>query len=68
MDCQVFWILDSIAKIVLSEESLTQKLSEQLNATVYAYLRKSNYTPTWVEGKDEVYKKKYTKIDVEEKI
>ncbi|MEO8236663.1 MAG: hypothetical protein ABI576_01045 [Flavobacterium sp.] len=53
-------------KLVKPEESLAQKLSEQLNATVYAYLRRSNYTPTWIEGKDEAYKKKYTKIDDEE--
>ncbi|TRX32193.1 hypothetical protein FNW52_17310 [Flavobacterium sp. ZT3R18] len=53
-------------KLVKPEESLAQILAEQLNATVYAYLRRSNYTPTWVEGSDKEYKKKYSKIEDEE--
>ncbi|MEO8234259.1 MAG: hypothetical protein ABI549_02490 [Flavobacterium sp.] len=53
-------------KIVKPEESLAQKLSDHLDARVHAFLRRSNYTSTWVEGGDESYKKKYITIEDEE--
>ncbi|MGA9638912.1 hypothetical protein [Flavobacterium sp.] len=53
-------------KLVKPEESLAQKLAEKLNAKVYAFLRRSNYTPTWLDGGNAEYKKEYITIDDEE--
>jgi hypothetical protein len=53
-------------KLVKPEESLAQKLSKKLNATVYAFLRRSNYTPTWLDGGNTEYKKEYITIDDDE--
>ena len=52
--------------IVKPEESLAQKLSDHINATVYAFLRRSNYTSTWLDSGDESYKSKYVTIEDEE--
>jgi len=49
--------------LVKPEESLAQKLSEHLNAIVYAYLRRTNYASTWNEGEDKEYKNKYMTIE-----
>lgn len=51
--------------VVKPEESLAQRLSEHLNATVYAYLRRTNYRPTWNERGDVEYNKKYVTIEDE---
>ncbi len=53
-------------KLVKPKESLAQKLSDHLDASVYAYLRRSNYNPTWLDGGDLEYKKKYITIEDEE--
>lgn len=53
-------------KLVKPKESLAQKLSDHLDAKVYAYLRRSNYNPTWLDGGDLGYKKKYITIEDEE--
>ena len=44
------------------KRSLAQKLSDYLDAKVIAYLRRSNYETTWVEGHDAAYNKKYMTI------
>lgn len=56
---------ESSLKYVKSNESLAQKLSNYLDAKVYAYLRRSNYTPTWLDNGDENYKRKYITIEDE---
>lgn len=53
-------------KLVKPKESLAQKLSDHLGAKVYAYLRRSNYNPTWLDGGNAEYKKEYITIDDEE--
>ena len=52
-------------KLVKPKESLAQKLSNHLDAKVYAYLRRSNYTPTWLDGGDKSFKSKYITIEDE---
>ncbi|MEA1850767.1 MULTISPECIES: hypothetical protein [unclassified Chryseobacterium] len=52
-------------KLVKPENSLAQKLSENLGAKVFAYLRRSNYTPTWLDGGKKEYKSKYITIEDE---
>jgi hypothetical protein len=52
--------------IVKPEESLAQKLSNHLDAKVFAFLRRSNYTSTWLDKGDENYKKKYVTLEDEE--
>ncbi|OWP83505.1 hypothetical protein BWK59_10140 [Flavobacterium davisii] len=54
------------AELVKPQESFAQVLSEHLDAIVYAYLRRSNYSPTWLDKGDKEYKKKYTTIEDEE--
>lgn len=53
-------------KLVKPKESLAQKLSDHLDAKVYAYLRRSNYNPTWLDGGNAEYKKEYITIEDEE--
>ena len=53
-------------KLVKPDESLAQKLAEHLNAKVHAFLRRSNYTSTWLDGGDKSYKKDYITIEDEE--
>lgn len=53
-------------KLVKPEESFAQKLSEHLDAKVYAFLRRSNYTSTWNDGGNKEYKAKYMTIEDEE--
>ncbi|CAA7386998.1 hypothetical protein [Chryseobacterium fistulae] len=53
-------------KLVKPEESLAQKLSEHLEAKVYAFLRRSNYTSTWMDGGNKEYKSKYMTIEDDE--
>ncbi|MDH6252783.1 hypothetical protein M2347_002510 [Chryseobacterium sp. H1D6B] len=53
-------------KLVKPEESLAQKLSEHLDAKVYAYLRRSNYTSSWLDGGNKEYKQHYITIEDEE--
>jgi hypothetical protein len=53
-------------KLVKPEESLAQKLAEHLNAKVHAFLKRSNYTSTWLDGGDKSYKKEYITIEDEE--
>jgi hypothetical protein len=53
---------ESVAK---PNESLAQKLADFLNATVYGYIKRSNYTSTWNDGGDEAYKKDYEEIEDE---
>jgi len=52
-------------KLVEPNKSLAQKLADQLNAKVYAYLRRSNYTPTWLDKGNNEYKSKYMTIEDE---
>ena len=52
--------------VVKPEESLAQKLSDHLDAKVYAFIRRSNYTSTWLDKGDENYKRKYITIEDEE--
>lgn len=52
-------------KLVKPEESLAQKLSQNLDAKVFAYLRRSNYMSTWLDGGKEEYKSKYITIEDE---
>ncbi|WP_312079028.1 hypothetical protein [Chryseobacterium sp.] len=52
-------------KLVKPEESLAQKLADHLDAKVYAYLRRSNYTSTWNDGGNKDYKAKYMTIEDE---
>ncbi|WP_445456830.1 hypothetical protein [Flavobacterium sp. HNIBRBA15423] len=51
---------------VKPQESLAQELSNHLDAIVYAFLRRSNYTSTWLDNGDTVYKDKYITIEDEE--
>ena len=51
---------------VKPEESLAQKLADHLNAIVYAFLRRSNYTSTWLDGGDQSYTKNYITIEDED--
>lgn len=37
-------------KLVKPQESLAQVLANHLDATVYAYLKRSNYTSSWLDG------------------
>ena len=53
-------------KLVKPEESLAQKLADHLNAIVYAFLRRSNYTSTWLDGGDQSYTKNYITIEDED--
>lgn len=53
-------------KLVKSEESLAQKLADHLNAKVYAFLRRSNYSSSWLDGGDKSYTKNYITIEDEE--
>jgi len=48
--------------LVRPKDSLAQKFSEHLNATVYAYLRRTNYQPTWDERGDIRYQNGYLTI------
>lgn len=48
-----------------TEGSLAQVISNHLNVTTYAYLRRSNYTSTWLDGNDKNYTKDYITIDDE---
>lgn len=52
-------------KLVKPKESLAQKLSDHLDAKVYAYLRRSNYTSTWLDGGNKEYKSLYMTIEDE---
>lgn len=52
-------------KLVKPEESLAQKLSEHLDAKVFAYLKRSNYTSSWLDGGNKEYKSKYMTIEDE---
>lgn len=52
-------------KLVKPEESLAQELSNHLNAKVFAFLRRSNYTSTWLDGGDKAYKSNYITIEDE---
>lgn len=52
--------------MVKPEESLAQELSNHLNAKVFAFLRRSNYTSTWLDGGDKAYKSKYITIEDED--
>lgn len=52
-------------KLVKPKESLAQKLSNHLNAKVYAYLRRSNYTSTWLDGGNKEYKSLYMTVEDE---
>lgn len=52
-------------KLVKPEESLAQKLAEHLDAKVYAYLKRSNYTSSWLDGGDKRYTKNYLTIEDE---
>jgi len=54
------WIDD-----VKPQESLAQKLADEHNATVYAYLRRTLYTPTFYDKGDKEYQKKYIQIEDE---
>jgi hypothetical protein len=51
--------------LVKPNESLAQKLADHLNAKVYAFLRRSNYTPTWLDKGNKDYKSKYMTIEDE---
>jgi hypothetical protein len=42
------------------------ELSNHLDARVFAFLRRSNYTSSWLDKGDENYKKKYISIEDEE--
>lgn len=52
-------------KLVKPNESLAQKLSNHLDAKVYAYLRRSNYTSTWLDGGNKEFKALYMTIEDE---
>lgn len=52
-------------KLVKPKESLAQKLSDHLDAKVYAFLRRSNYTSTWLDGGNKDYKALYMTIEDE---
>jgi len=52
-------------KLVKPKESLAQKLSNHLDAKVYAFLRRSNYTSTWLDGGNKEYKSLYMTIEDE---
>ena len=56
------FVADDWERSVNMKQSLAQKLSDHLDATVFAFLRRSNYEPTWVEGNDASYNKKYITI------
>jgi hypothetical protein len=64
------WMNTSYGKnwstIVKPKESLAQKLSDHLDAKVFAFIRRSNYTSTWLDKGDENYKSKYVTIEDEE--
>ena len=53
-------------KLVKPQESLAQVLANHLDATVYAYLKRSNYTSSWLDGGDKLYTKDYMTIEDEE--
>jgi len=53
-------------KLIKPEESLAQKLAEHLDAKVYAYLKRSNYKSSWLDGGDKSYTKDYLTIEDEE--
>ena len=56
------FLADDWERSVNMKQSLAQKLSDHLDATVFAFLRRSNYEPTWLEGNDASYNKKYITI------
>lgn len=53
-------------KLVKPEESLAQKFADHLNAEVHAFLRRTDYTSSWLDGGDKLYTKDYITIEDEE--
>ena len=49
-------------ELVRPEKSLAQVLSDHLNAKVYAYLKRSNYTSSWSDHGDKSYNRNNTTI------
>jgi len=49
---------------VQPDKSLAQRIADQLNVLVYAYLVRTDYSPTYAEGPDIAYRKEY--IDIED--
>ncbi|GEM_PF-4776909 len=50
---------------VKPENSLAQSLAEHLNINVYAFIRRTNYNPTWNDGGDEKFREEYEEIEDE---
>ncbi len=50
---------------VKPKESLAQVLSNQIEGKVYAFLKRTNYTSTWLDGGNQSYKKDYITIEDE---
>ncbi|MTI30269.1 hypothetical protein [Xanthovirga aplysinae] len=48
------------------EESLAQNLADYLDATVFAFINRSNYIPTWDDKQDANYQKGYEEIEDED--
>lgn len=53
------------ATLVKPQSSLAQVLANHLNAEVYAYLRRSFYMNTWLDGGDKQYKEQYEEVEDE---
>ena len=51
--------------LVKPKESLAQKLADNFNATVYAYIKRSEYKSTWDDKNNQAYKDKYIQIEDE---
>jgi len=53
-------------ELVKPQESLAQKLADYFNATVYAYIKRSEYQSTWDDKDNKAYKNKYIQIEDED--